>query len=185
MVKLTKDLRTYCIAISGSHGAGTSTAAKNIAESLNLKLVSAGAIFRESAKKRKIDIKEFTRIVEGDGYLKEELDELIRAEARKGGVVVEGRISCWTAGEFADLRVMIDAPFGIRVKRISQRGKSEAEAKHETIQRDNEEHQWFLRNYGIDIYDNSIYDLIINTERLGPNQVTSIIEAAIFHHSEK
>lgn len=169
-----------CIAISGSHGAGTSTTARMIAEALKLRYVSAGDIFREFAEKRGIDISEFTKIVESDTSMNEELDKRIREEAKSGNVIVEGRIACWTAKEFAQLRVMIDAPFDIRVARISKRsGMSISEAEDETSKRDNEEREWFRRKRGIDIDDTSIFDIIISTERMSPIRVCRIILSAI------
>ena len=74
-----------CIAISGTHGAGTSTAAKLIAKKLNLDFVSAGDVFRQSAKKRGYeDVSKFEEIVEGDPEIKNELDDTIRNTAKKG-----------------------------------------------------------------------------------------------------
>ncbi len=151
-----------------------------IAEALKLRYVSAGNIFREFAEKRGIDISEFTKIVESDTSMNEELDKRIREEAKSGNVIMEGRVACWTAREFAHLRVMLDAPFDIRVERISKRaGMSISEAESETSKRDNEEREWFRRNQGIDIDDISIFDIIINTERLSPTKVCRIILSAI------
>jgi cytidylate kinase len=170
-----------CIAISGTHGSGTSTAAKQLAESLGLKLVSAGAVFRESATKRGYkDVSKFIEIVEGDPELKEELDATIRQEAERGNVIVEGRIVCWTAKDFAHLRIMLDAPPKVRVARISKRsGSALEEAERETSQRELEEKQWFLKNRKIDLDDKSIFDLVISTERLSSDQVVQIIRTAI------
>lgn len=178
MVRNLRD--TICIAISGTHGAGTSTAAMNIARSLNLRLVSAGQIFRESARKQGIDIREFTRIAEGDSVLTEEVDEIIRDEAGTGNVVVEGRIACWTAGDLASLRVMIDAPLKTRVSRLAKRDdQTVSDAEQEILQREKEAQVWFLENAGFDLKDLSVYDLIINTERITSEYVTRIIQAAI------
>lgn len=169
-----------CIAISGTHGSGTSTAARSVAGSLNLRLVSAGEIFRKAAEERGLDISEFTRIVEGNTYLKKGLDESMREEARKGDVVIEGRVACWTVAEFANLRVMLDTSFETRITRIAERqGMSKQKVKSETLQREKEEKEWFLHSCGIDLNDLSIYDIIINTERMSSKQVTKIIEAVL------
>ncbi|MHA1170318.1 MAG: (d)CMP kinase [Candidatus Hodarchaeales archaeon] len=170
-----------CLAISGTHGSGTSSAAKGIAEKLGLRFVSAGDIFRESAEKRGYkDVSNFTEIVEGDPELKDELDIKMKEEAERGNVVVEGRIACWTSRNFAHLRIMIDAPLHIRIARIAARsGCTYEEAEEETSTRESEEREWFLRNRGVDIYDTSIFDITINTERLPVPQVLSIIESAV------
>ena len=178
--KMIKKLEGICIAISGTHGSGTSTAARSVAGSLNLRLVSAGEIFREAAEERGLDISEFIRIVEGNTYLKKGLDESMREEARKGDVVIEGRIACWTVAEFANLRVMLDTSFETRITRIAERqGMSKQKVRSETLQREKEEKEWFLHSYGIDLSDLTIYDIIINTERMSSKQVTKIIEAVL------
>ena len=93
---------------------------------------------------------------------------------------MEGRITCWIAGDFAHLRVMLDAPPHIRVSRIAERPEMTIEkAREVTNQRDNEEREWFLKNRGIDLEDISIFDLIINTERLSADQVVQIIKTVI------
>ena len=75
-------LDKICIAISGTHGAGTSTAAKGIAKRLGLRFVSAGDIFRESAERRGYkDVSNFEEIVENDPALKKELDIQMKEEA--------------------------------------------------------------------------------------------------------
>ena len=185
MNEIEEVARKICIAISGTHGAGTSTTAKNIANIMGLRYISAGELFRQSAEERGIDISEFTKIVEGDFFLKEELDSKIQEEAKSGNVVVEGRVACWTASEYADLRVMIDAPFQIRVERISRRsGMSIERAETETRQRDNQERLWFRENMDIDIDDRSVYDITINTERLSPDKVSKIISTIFSETSQ-
>ena len=116
-----------CITLSGQHGTGTSSAGKLLAKKLNFRFVSAGDLFRESAKRREIDIREFTKIVEGDPFLKNRLDEKLREESRRGQVVVEGRLTGWIAKESAELRVLLTAPLEVRVERISKRDNESIE----------------------------------------------------------
>lgn len=54
---------------------------------------------------------------------------------------------------------------------------SKQKVRSETLQREKEEKEWFLHSCGIDLNDQSIYDIIINTERMSSKQVTKIIEA--------
>lgn len=177
---MARKLDDLCIAISGSHGTGTSTTGEKLAERLGLRFVSAGAVFREFAKKRGDSIKNFTLIVESDPYLKEELDKHIELEAQQGGVVVEGRMVAWTAGENAHLRIMLRAPFDVRVERIAKRDeKSITRASEETRKREREEKEWFYHHFQVDIEDTTIYDLIIDSSRFNSNAIVALILAAL------
>ncbi|MHA1863576.1 MAG: (d)CMP kinase [Candidatus Thorarchaeota archaeon] len=165
-----------CITISGPHGAGTSSAGKQLAQKLGYRYISAGELFRDSAKTRGINIGEFTKIVEGDPFLKNKLDETLKEEARKGNVVLEGRLVGWIAKDIAELRVFLTADFETRVKRIAQRENKSVElAKAETLQREREEREWFLKNYGFDILERSVYTLEIDTTSCNIECVIKII----------
>jgi cytidylate kinase len=49
---------------------------------------------------------------------------------------------------------------------------------YRTLQRDEQNRKRYLQLYGIDINDRSDFDIIINTERLTAEQVSSLIVAA-------
>jgi cytidylate kinase len=177
---MVRKLDDLCIAISGSHGTGTSTTGEKLAERLGLRFVSAGVVFREFAKERGDSIKNFTHIVESDPYLKEELDKHIELEAQQGGVVVEGRMVAWTAEENAHLRIMLRAPFDVRVERIAKRDeKSITRASEETRKREREEKEWFYHHFQVDIEDTTIYNLIIDSSRFNSNAIVALILAAL------
>ena len=98
---------------------------------------------------------------------------------------MEGRIACWIAYDYAHLRIMIDAPLQTRITRIAERSKTTFdEAKRETSRREREEKEWFIGNRGIDIDDKTVFDLVINTERLNATQVVNIIELAALSQIE-
>ncbi|MGY5874961.1 MAG: cytidylate kinase family protein [Candidatus Thorarchaeota archaeon] len=169
-----------CIAISGSHGSGTSSTAKALAKKLNLRYVSAGSIFRAFAKERGYNLADFQQIVESDKSMKVDLDRTLCDEARIGSVVIEGRVACWVANEFIDYCVFLDAPFDIRVERIAARQNMTVEgAKQETHQREKEERAWFKKEYNIDIEDKSICDIYLNTSKFSMNEIIYILICAI------
>ena len=82
----------------------------------------------------------------------------------------------------ADLRVWLQAPLEARAKRIFQR-EPDKHAGYEsvlyrTLQRDEQNRKRYLEVYGIDINDRNDFDIIINTEKLTAEQVSSLIVAA-------
>jgi cytidylate kinase len=104
---------------------------------------------------------------------------LIRASLQPR-VVVGSRLAAWLVD--ADLRVWLHASLEARAKRIFQR-EPEKHTSYEavlyrTLQRDEQNRKRYLQLYGIDINDRSDFDIIINTELLTAEQVSSLIVAA-------
>jgi cytidylate kinase len=84
------------------------------------------------------------------------------------------------AGEHADFRIWLDAPLDVRAHRIADReDKSVETAREETRTRAESEATRYKAYYGIDIYDLSIYDLVLNTARLDPEGVVEAISTII------
>lgn len=72
------------------------------------------------------------------------------------------------------------APLDVRAKRIASRDHiSEDEAIIQIIKRERSHRERFLRYYGIDILDLSVFDLVINTSYLLPEDVADIILGVI------
>jgi len=84
------------------------------------------------------------------------------------------------AGDYADLRLWLDAPLNIRATRIAEREEKPVDqAREETQARADSEALRYEEYYGIDIHDRSIYDLVINTARWGPEGVLSLVADAV------
>ncbi|TFG12919.1 cytidylate kinase [Candidatus Thorarchaeota archaeon] len=164
------------ITIGGLHGTGKSSTADIVAEHFDLRRVSAGRIFRGLAEEREMTLEEFSKVAETDPDIDHELDARIKAEARKGSIVLDGQLAAWMADDFADLKVYLRAPTEVRVKRIASRDDvSFDNAMKETIVREKIERERYEEFYGVDIRDLEIYDLIINTSIYDLEGVASII----------
>ena len=73
-------------------------------------------------------------------------------------------------------KVYIDASPEVRMSRIGVReGETVEEACAKTLDRQRSEAKRYKMYYDIDIEDRSVYDLIINTDDLDPDQVVEII----------
>jgi cytidylate kinase len=95
-------------------------------------------------------------------------------------VVVGSRLAAWLVN--ADLRVWLQASLEERAKRIFRRevdkGLTYESVLYRTLQRDEQNRKRYLQLYGIDSNDRSDFDIIINTEKLTAEQVSSLIIAA-------
>ncbi|MGQ9788873.1 MAG: (d)CMP kinase [Candidatus Hadarchaeaceae archaeon] len=168
------------VAISGLHGAGKSTVAKALAKRFrNLKCVCAGDIFRDFIREKDMSLGEGQRYAELHPSIDQMIDRKIVDAARTGKVLIDARLAGWFAKK-ADLKIFLTAPIKVRVKRIAQReGRRYRDVYEETVNRERSEAKRFKKLYNIDINDYSIFDIVLNTERLSVAETTKIIAAAI------
>jgi cytidylate kinase len=170
--------RTIRIAISSHSGCGNTTATDNVGKTLRLDVVNY--TFRDLATDLDIPFEEIQQKATGSRIFDFLTDlRLVRASLRPR-VVVGSRLAGWLVN--ADLRVWLHAPLEARAKRIYQR-EPDKHASYEsvlyrTLQRDEQNRKRYLEVYGIDINDRSDFDIIINTEKLTAEQVSSLIVAA-------
>jgi cytidylate kinase len=169
------------ITVSGPGGSGKSTLAADLAGRLGYDHVSGGDIFRSIADERGLTPLQLNRRAEEDDSIDRDLDRRLRTTAReRDDLVLESRLSGWMAGEYADLRVWLDAPLNVRAERIADReGKPVDRAREETQARAESEAGRYRDYYGIDIGDRSIYDLVVNTARWGPDGVVGVVLGAV------
>jgi CMP/dCMP kinase len=166
------------IAISSHSGCGNTTATDNVGRTLRLDVVNY--TFRDLAKDLGICFEEIQQKA-GESRIFDFLTDLklMRASLRPR-VVVGSRLAGWLVN--ADLRVWLHAPLEARAKRIYQREPdkhtSYESVLYRTLQRDEQNRKRYLEIYGIDINDRSDFDIIINTEKLTAEQVSSLIVAA-------
>lgn len=107
--------------------------------------------------------------------------------AEADNVVLMGRAGQWLLRGIPHvLRVRIIAPFERRVKRwikrtVEQTGETpHARAAADLVRRDDAEKAGRMRYlYEVDIADPNLYDLVVNTEKLGAEVVVDMIEHAV------
>jgi CMP/dCMP kinase len=173
---MTADSRALRIAISGYSGCGNTTAVHNVGKTLGLNVVNY--TFRDLARDLDVPFEEIQKKA-GETKVYDFLTDLslIRASLQPRAVV-GSRLAAWLVD--ADLGVWLHAPLETRAKRIHQREKDSLyeSVLYRTLQRDEQNRRRYLQLYGIDINDRSDFDIIINTERLTAEQVSSLIVAA-------
>ena len=112
-----------------------------------------------------------------DWEIDKELDERILAEAH-GDVILEARLSgpLSVARGIDAFRVYIFAERSIRAARIGGREhKGLAQALREMEEREGSEALRYREIYGIDVSDTGIYDLLIDSSDMTPEQVVDRI----------
>ena len=169
------------ITISGPPGSGTTTLARFISERTGYRLISAGEVFRALARERGMDLASFGALAEADSSFDRMIDERQQALAEAADdIVVEGRLSGRMVTD-ADLRVWLQAPLSVRVRRILEReeGVDLASAEAETGEREACEARRYQQYYGIEIDDLSMYDLVLNTERFPVEVLGALVETAL------
>jgi cytidylate kinase len=169
------------ITVSGPAGSGKSTLAAGLADALGYEHVSGGDIFRSLAEERGVSLVEFNQLAEEDDQIDRDLDRRLRTTAREADdLVLESRLAGWMAGDYADLRVWLDAPLDARATRIADREEKPIDqVREETRTRAESERQRYEDYYDIDIEDLSIYDLSINTARWGAGACLSLVLEAV------
>ncbi len=171
---------TLTIAVSGLHGAGTTTIACALADTFNLRYISAGMLFRQLAKEKEVSLGELSQIAEKDPKIDQEIDKRTQREAEKGNVVIDAYIAGWVARRFADLKIYLNASIEVRALRIANReNRSYEEVLKETRIREESEQQRFHEFYGIDVSNTRFYDLILNTERWNAASTIELCIAAV------
>lgn len=164
------------VTVSGPHGTGKSTYARALAEALELRYVYAGELFRDLAKNRGVSLEEFSHIAANDPSIDVTIDERTKAEAKKGGVVIDAQLAAWMVKDLADVKLLILASNEVRFRRIAEReGISVQEAEKQTIAGEEIQRQRYKKYYGIDVSDLSIYDLTIDTGRYPIGEAKSVV----------
>lgn len=165
--------RGLTITVSGSSGSGKTTGAKAIAKALNLKYVSAGEIQRNIAKERGISLEEQVKLRSAE--VDHEMDRRNLEFAMKGNVVIDARLSGWCAGDWADVKIFYDCPIEVRAARTAKRNGISIEKAIENIKkRDEEDNKKYKTLYGIDAFDKSIYDFVIDNKKLTKDEAKTV-----------
>lgn len=170
------------IAIGGPHGSGKSSVAKRLSEELGMNFVSAGLVFRQMAKDRNLSLKEFSKIVINEPDKDKEIDDRTKKLSDVNNTIVDAQLAAYFTPSDTILKMCITASPEIRWKRIAKRDSSDLEsAKTETLIREKSEQDRYFDLYQIDVWDTSIYDIIINTDRLNREQTYSICKTIVEH----
>jgi predicted cytidylate kinase len=139
-----------------------------------------GDLSRDLAEKKGMTIEEFNRW----GETHPERDDLIDDYQKKlgkeqDGFVIDGRLSFYFIPD--SVKIFIDADNNVRAQRRLQNPKSTEsygsleEALRNVLERDDMDRKRYLAKYGIDPYDKSHYDLVIDSSDILPDKIVDRI----------
>jgi len=172
------------ITLSGLPGSGTTTAALLVVRKTRFKYVNTREIFREMAEDRNLTVNTFGKLANEDPAIDRELDDRQIAYARRGSVLLEGRLAGFMLKN-ADVRclaVWLEAPLEVRVRRVAERDSVAFEAALELdLERERDERQRFIEFYDFDLNDTSIYDLVLDSSVLSPEQICQAVLHELTH----
>ena len=151
------------IVLSGPVAAGTTTAAKSLAEKLTLKYHSAGDFFRKYMQDHNIPLpnkEEIPDDVERD--LDKNLADLLES---KKPIVVDGLYQAYFAKDIPHvLKVLLTAGEDVRIKRAIERVHTHAETAEDVKKRDRAHDLKFRKLYADENFlDPKFFDLVIDT----------------------
>lgn len=175
------------ITIAGRPGSGKSTAARNIATNLGYSHFSSGDLFREISKERGMDVLTANHNAEKGTAV--DIDHLVDEKLRniyssQDNVVIDSRMAWhWMPNSFKvylDLDLLTAAE---RILAVLDASRHDNEHVHEDPKeyaqalqkRLDSESRRYKQLYGVEPFNLTNYDLVINTAEHGVNEVQKLI----------
>ncbi len=179
------------ICISGLSGTGKSTIGRELAKQYGLRYVSGGEALREKARELGYSPSgpgwwegpEGMRFMEErlrDPRFDREVDEWLIRLAGEGGVVIDSWTIAWLLKDARCLKVCLYGSEEVRARRVAGRDGVPIEEALKAL-REKEERTKLIyeRIYGFNLRDLSPFDLIVDTDNLGPEEVVRAIRAVV------
>lgn len=166
------------LTISGPIGSGKSTVGRIISQRLGIDFFSGGYFFRKQAEELGMTVEEFNIYAEMHEEVDRKLDSMIEDFLRThDNVLVESRLSGWICHRsgIEAFKIFLSASLDVRFGRIARREGNDAGLRGKIIERENSEMKRYKLYYGIDYSDTSIYDLVINSDNMGADEVAEVI----------
>jgi len=168
------------IVVAGPPGAGSTSVAKELAKRLNLRYFILGKIHKKISKSKEESEAALIAWKTKKGRSKkfhEELDKLQIKEAKKGNVVICGKLSIHFLKDLADFKIWLDVPLRIRAKRAAERDRTTiSKAMKEIRERQQIERKEWKHIYGFDyFYQKRIADLVFDSSNLTLKQTVNKI----------
>ncbi len=116
-----------------------------------------------------------------------QLMELFMAGYKKGNIVIVGRGGMAALQNKPDvLHVRIQAPFALRVEAAGRaRAPHAGRCRGEDAHRDLSDVDWIKRYFGLDSHDPALFDVTINTAKIGPTDAADLVVQALGSLSKK
>jgi len=168
-------MKYLSIVLCGPVASGTTTAAKALAEKINLEYHSAGDFFRDYMKKHNIPLPNKEQIP--DDIERELDDKLTNLLESKKPVVIDGLYQAYFAKNMPHvLKVLLTADEDVRIKRAIARTHTHKETAQDVKKRDAAHDLKFRKLYADENFlDPKFFDLVIDTTDTQQEEVVSQI----------
>ena len=167
------------ITISGPPGSGKTTVCKLLAQRLGFEYIISGNVFRDMAQKLGMTLAEFGRLAEEDPKYDKMIDDsMVTSAAERENIILEARLAGHNLArqDIRAFKVCLDADPWVRAQRLMEREIGDNDlVMTEMLEREESEAVRYRQYYGIDLRDKSVYDLIIDTTDITPEEVVDII----------
>jgi predicted cytidylate kinase len=171
------------ITISGTIGSGKTTMCRMLGERLGYRTVISGHLFREMARELNLSLEQFGHRAEQDPEYDRLIDQrMVDIALQERDLILEGRLAgqMMRRNAIPAFCVFLDASLEVRIGRISGREGVDMQAAMEQMSaREASEVLRYRKFYGIDVTDRSIYDMVIDTGALTPEQVVEMIVSRV------
>lgn len=174
--------KKHIITLSGKPGSGKSSTADKVAELLGYTRHSSGDMVRTVLKRNGITLEEYNQKASSDHDLDDQIDQELRNLRDQEDIIVDSRLGFYWLPE--SFKVYLELDLDVATARIfkdvtanSIRAGVEggdhslSSVAQSVSQRMQDEQTRFQKLYSIDPYNESQFDLIIDTARHNPHSV--------------
>lgn len=174
--------KKHIITISGKPGSGKSSTADKVAELLSYTRHSSGDIVRKILKEKRMTLEEYNQTATKNHDLDAKVDEELRALREEKDVVIDSRLGFyWLPESFkvyldldlelATARIFKDSVTNSARSSVGTNSSSLSTVTRQVKERMLNEQSRFRNMYGVDPYDTSHFDFVIDTSRQNPQSV--------------
>lgn len=172
------------ISVTGDPGSGKTTFARQVAEQTGYRLITTGNIFRQLAADMGVSVTDLNEIAETQAQIDHKVDDYLKAlnETREN-LVLDSRMAWFFVQDSLKIRLTVD--LDVAVERIFKDNSELREnftdletGRVEVQKRRESEIARYKTLYGVDISDESNFDLVINTSNKAPQDITEAFQKA-------
>ena len=178
--------RKHLITITGKPGSGKSSTADRVAELLGYTRYSSGDLVRKMIRKKRLTLAKFNREAFDNPEWDHQIDAHLRNLRDRRDMVIDARLAfywipesfkvyLWLDNEVAMARIYKDASSNVGRSNVGESGDIMSDVMDQVEERLMNERRRFKKLYGIDPYDTSHFDLVVDTSRHSPQTVALTI----------